>query len=73
MDIEGAEYDALRGAEQTISEHHPRLAISVYHRVDDLRRIPELVLSYRSDYDLFLRHYTEGVTETVMFFIPRKS
>jgi FkbM family methyltransferase len=73
MDIEGAEYDAIIGAEKTIREYHPRLAISVYHKVDDLRRIPELVLSYRSDYDLYLRHYTEGMTETVMFFIPRKS
>ncbi len=73
MDIEGAEYDAIKGAEQTILRCHPRLAISVYHKVDDLRLIPELVFSYRSDYDLYLRHYTEGVTETVMFFIPRRA
>ncbi len=72
MDIEGAELDALKGAKQTIQNYQPRLAISVYHNADDLRRIPELVLSYREDYDLYLRHYTEGVTETVMYFIPRR-
>ncbi len=71
MDIEGGEVAALQGASQTISKHHPRLALSVYHKADDLRVIPELVLSYREDYDLYLRHYTEGVTETVMFFVPR--
>lgn len=71
MDIEGEEMAALEGARSAIVEHHPRLAISVYHRYDDLWRIPERILSYRSDYDIYLRHYTEGITETVMFFLPR--
>lgn len=71
MDIEGGEVPALMGASRSIAAHHPRLAISVYHKADDLWRIPELVLSFRDDYDLYLRHYTEGVTETVMFFIPK--
>ena len=31
MDIEGAEPKALIGAERTIREHRPQLAISVYH------------------------------------------
>ncbi|MEQ9566287.1 MAG: FkbM family methyltransferase, partial [Pseudomonadales bacterium] len=61
---------ALRGARHTILEHHPKLAICVYHRADDFWKIPETVFSIRDDYDLYLRHYTEGVTETVMFFIP---
>ena len=71
MDIEGGETEALRGAKQTIIKYHPRLAISAYHRYDDLWKIPELILSFRNDYQIFLRHYTEGITETVMFFIPR--
>jgi len=72
MDIEGGEVPALVGASRSIVAHHPRLAISVYHKADDLWRIPELVLSFRDDYELYLRHYTEGVTETVMFFIPKQ-
>lgn len=71
MDIEGGEAEALLGASLSIGAYHPRLAICVYHKADDLWRIPELVLSFRDDYDLYLRHYTEGVTETVMFFIPK--
>lgn len=73
MDIEGGEIPALRGASKTIAKYQPRLAISVYHKSDDLWKIPELVLKMRDDYRLFLRHYTEGVTETVMFFVPRSS
>jgi FkbM family methyltransferase len=72
MDIEGAEIPAIVGATESIQRHHPRLAIAVYHHSDDLWRIPELILQIRDDYDLHIRHYTEGVTETIMFFIPRK-
>lgn len=70
MDIEGAEIPALTGALATIRAHRPRLAISVYHRFDDLRRIPEIVDQAGVPYRLYLRHYTEGIDETVMFFMP---
>lgn len=70
MDIEGAEGPALIGALETIRIHRPRLAISVYHRFDDLWRIPEVVDQAGVPYQLRLRHYTEGIDETVMFFMP---
>jgi len=70
MDIEGAEGLAIDGARQTIATSHPRLAICVYHKADDMWKIAEQVLSIRQDYKIYLRHYTEGVTETVMFFVP---
>ncbi|WP_417377755.1 FkbM family methyltransferase [Gimesia sp.] len=73
MDIEGEELSAIEGAKESIIKHHPKLAICVYHRPDDFWKIPELILSFRSDYKVYLRHYTEGVTETVMFFIPSET
>lgn len=72
MDLEGWEMNALAGAKQCILNNHPKLAIAVYHNAADFWNIPELVLSMRSDYDLYLRHYTEGWSETVMYFIPKK-
>jgi FkbM family methyltransferase len=72
MDIEGAELGALDGASDTIARCRPRLAICVYHNPSDMWQIPQKILSIHSGYDLYLRHYTEGVTETVMFFIPKK-
>lgn len=71
MDIEGSELAAIAGARETILRCHPRLAIAAYHHPSDLWRIPQEVLAIRDDYDLFLRHYTEGVTETVIFFLPQ--
>ncbi len=70
MDIEGAEKLAIKGATQTIKQYHPKLAISVYHNPNDFWKIPEQILSIRSDYKLYFRHYTESMYESVMFFIP---
>ena len=71
MDIEGAEKKAIIGAQNKIRNDKPKLAICVYHLADDFWLIPELVLSIQPEYNIYLRHYTEGLTETVMYFIPK--
>jgi len=72
LDIEGAEQDTIEGANQTILNHHPILAICIYHKAEDWYKIPELVLDIRNDYKVYIRHYMEGIYETVMYFIPNK-
>jgi FkbM family methyltransferase len=70
MDIEGGEEAALLGAIETIRRFRPRLAISVYHKASDFWRIPEIIDMAGVGYELRMRHYTEGIDETVMFFAP---
>lgn len=70
MDIEGAEYNALLGAEETIGKFRPKLAISVYHLPDDIYTIPLLIKKMLPDYTLYLRHYTWGAGETVLYAAP---
>lgn len=72
LDIEGHEMAALKGAEQTILKNHPTLAICVYHKTDDFWQVPEYLLSLNKNYKINLRHYTEGWSETVMYFTPIK-
>lgn len=43
MDIEGFELNALTGLRDILVKHHPSLAISVYHRPDDLVAIPRFI------------------------------
>lgn len=70
LDLEGAELPALQGARKHILADHPKLAVAIYHQPEDFWQIPKYILGLRDDYKLYLRHYTEGWTETVMFFIP---
>lgn len=69
MDLEGWEMSALRGAAQIIKNNKPKLAIAVYHSAKDFREIPQYLLKLNSQYKVYLRHYTQGWSETVMFFL----
>lgn len=69
MDIEGAELKALQGAERTIKSFKPKLAISVYHKRNDLVDIPQYLQSIHSDYKFFLRHHGVDDTDTVLYAI----
>ena len=72
MDIEGWELKALEGSRNHIINDNPKLAIAVYHNSKDFYEIPNFILSINPHYDLYLRHYTEGWSETVMYFVPKK-
>lgn len=64
MDIEGAEQDGLEGAKHIISSQHPKLAVSVYHRLDDMWKIPGYIKKLCQDYKLYLRHHTAVAWDT---------
>ena len=72
LDIEGAELDTIEGAKNTIVKNHPILAICIYHKASDWYKIPSLVLEIDPKYDVYLRHYMDGIYETVLYFIPKK-
>lgn len=67
MDIEGAEVDAIKGARETILKHKPKLAIAVYHSLEEYYTIPELIKSIEPGYKLYLDHFTIHNEETVLF------
>ena len=70
MDIEGGEIHALQGAKNLIRETTPNLAVSVYHAASHLTEAFRLISSLHPGYKYYLRHYTEGYTETVLFAVP---
>lgn len=67
MDIEGAEYEALQGAADLIRQYKPKLAVSVYHKAEDIWELPKLLLSLCSEYTFYLRHYSLSSEETVLY------
>lgn len=67
MDIEGAEPLALQGAINTIKKYRPKLAIAIYHSMNDFVEIPRWIDDLGLGYQLFLGHYTIHAEETVIF------
>ena len=70
MDIEGAELAALQGAKHIIMEQHPKLAISIYHKMEDIWTIPWLLMEYYDGYKFYMRHYSFDGYDTVLYAIP---
>lgn len=67
MDVEGAEGEALKGAEMLIKENKPDLAISVYHAPNQIWDIPLYIKSLHLRYKFYLRNYTSFTNETVLY------
>ena len=70
MDIEGAEKETLLGLIDTIKANTPFLAISVYHKPEDLWEIPILIDKISNNYSYFLRTYGEQTFDTVLYCVP---
>ena len=67
MDIEGAEFDALHGAQYTIRRDKPLLAICVYHLRGDIVAIMDYLHELVPEYRFLLRHYSIQDCETVLY------
>lgn len=67
MDIEGAELMALHGAQKTIQNYKPNLAICIYHKDDDLWEIPFYIHKLVPEYKLSVRHYGISHNGTVLY------
>ncbi len=69
MDIEGSELKALEGAREIIQRDHPKLAISLYHKPEDIVELPAYILKLVPEYKFTIRHYCSDVCETVLYGI----
>lgn len=67
LDVEGAEIASLQGAERIIKEHKPKLAICIYHMVEDLWEIPLFIHQLVPEYKLFMRHHTTKFWDSVVY------
>lgn len=72
LDVEGAEIAALQGAARLIERCRPTLAISFYHRIQDLWEIPAWLTAHCDNYDFALRQHFFNSFDSVLYAMPRK-
>ncbi|MEG6520880.1 FkbM family methyltransferase [Desulfotomaculum sp. 1211_IL3151] len=67
VDIEGFELSMLKGARNLIKRCKPKLAISIYHKPEDLFEIPRYIHSLVPEYKMAIRHHSPRMLETILY------
>ncbi|MGE4589577.1 MAG: FkbM family methyltransferase [Acidaminococcaceae bacterium] len=57
LDVEGAEFEALNGARETIGMWTPKLFVAAYHHDNDLWCLPLLLWCLNKNYKIYLRKH----------------
>lgn len=70
LDVEGSELNALHGASNVISGLRPVLAVSVYHRPEDLWEFPLLIESLVQGYQYELVQHAEDGIDMTLYAVP---
>ncbi len=69
LDIEGAELSALDGMRGMIARYKPRLAVSAYHRPEDLWEIPSKLKALLPGSDIYMRQHQRNTFEIVAYAV----
>ncbi len=70
--MEGAELEVCEGAVETIKKFRPKMAISVYHKPEDIVKIPKFIFELLPGAELYLSHNFYNFGEAVLFVNPKK-
>ncbi len=65
--MEGSELETLKGAVNTIKKYRPKMAISLYHKAEDIIDLPLFLETLGMDYKYYIRHYQSRWCETTLY------
>lgn len=71
FDVEGGEIKAINGSRNIIKKSKPILAISLYHKPQDLWEIPLLINEIYSGYKFYIRQHFFNSFDSVLYCIPK--
>lgn len=66
-DVEGMEMELLRGAAGTISSCRPKMALSVYHKPEDLLLMTSFIDGLAGGYKMALRQHSPLLMDTTLY------
>ena len=70
LDVEGFEMQVLIGGFNAINRFKPKIAVSLYHKPNDMFEILTYIKEYHPFYKFYLGHYTIHKEETVLYCDP---
>ena len=70
-DIEGCELEMLQGGLQTLQRFYPKLALALYHKLNDLIDIPLYLIENAPEYQVYIRQRSQRPQATVLYAIRR--
>lgn len=71
IDVEGFEEKLINGAIETIKKYKPLIAIAIYHKPDDLWKLPLKIMEILPGHSFFIRSYM-NLNETVLYAVPKE-
>lgn len=69
MDVEGGELPILHSLQNVIEKCYPKLAISIYHKPEDIWTIPLFLKQIQPRYAFYLRHHSNWIYDTVLYAV----
>lgn len=70
VDIEGYEKELLLGSEKILLKYNPVMAIAIYHKAEDLWKIPLWFIQRFPENKFYIRSYL-GIQETVFYSVSK--
>lgn len=68
LEIEGSELQALQGACETIAKNRPKMAISIYHKPEDLETLTDFVQKTEQGYKMGFRQHNPLVPDAMVLY-----
>jgi FkbM family methyltransferase len=72
LHLEGGELAALHGARQTLIEHRPMIAATVYHNADGIYKTAQWLMQALTNYRFLFRLHSWCGTGAVIYAIPNE-
>lgn len=70
LDIEGFERQAIAGMADTLERSRPHIAMSIYHKPEDLWELPLLIHELLPQSKLYIRQHGFNGFDTVLYAVP---